>query len=107
MLIETEEGDLQALVVDFGIAVINESDTTKLTREGYIVGTPHYMSPEQIEGKPLDARSDVYSLGCVMFEALTENPPFQGINAPATMALHIAQKPEHISTFKTKSPLLD
>ncbi len=107
MLIETEEGDLQALVVDFGIAVINESDTTKLTREGYIVGTPNYMSPEQIEGKPLDARSDVYSLGCVMFEALTENPPFQGINAPATMALHIAQKPEHISTFKTKSPLLD
>ncbi|MBA3992612.1 MAG: hypothetical protein C0469_03735 [Cyanobacteria bacterium DS2.3.42] len=105
MLIESEDGDLLALVVDFGIAVIDESDVSKLTREGYIVGTPHYMSPEQIEGKKLDARSDVYSLGCVMFEALTGNPPFQGINAPATMALHIAQKPEHISSFKTKSPL--
>ncbi|MCC7529424.1 MAG: serine/threonine protein kinase [Candidatus Melainabacteria bacterium] len=105
MLIESEDGDLHALVVDFGIAVINESDTTKLTREGYIVGTPHYMSPEQIEGKQLDARSDVYSLGCVMFEALTGNPPFQGINAPATMALHIAQQPEHITSFNTKSPL--
>jgi serine/threonine protein kinase len=105
MLIESEDGDLQALVVDFGIAVINESNTTKLTREGYIVGTPHYMSPEQIEGKQLDARSDVYSLGCVMFEALTGNPPFQGINASATMALHIAQKPEHITSFDTKSPL--
>lgn len=105
MLVKSEDGDLVVQVVDFGIAVIDESDVSKLTREGYIVGTPHYMSPEQIEGKKLDARSDVYSLGCVMFEALTGNPPFQGINAPATMALHIAQKPEHITSFKTKSPL--
>ena len=105
MLIETEDGDLQALVVDFGIAVMGESDTTKLTKEGYIVGTPHYMSPEQIVGKELDARSDVYSLGCVMYEALTGSPPFHGINASATMAMHIAQKPEDLSTLSTKSPL--
>ncbi len=105
MLIDSEDGELHALVLDFGIAVHNDRAETKLTKAGYIVGTPCYMSPEQIEGKALDARSDIYSLGCVMFESLTGNLPFTGINAAATMALHLAQQPEHVSSFKTKSPL--
>jgi len=102
---DTEDGEIHALVVDFGIAVHSQEELTKLTKIGYIVGTPHYMSPEQIEAKTLDARSDIYSLGCVMYEALTGNVPFVGMNAAATMALHLAQKPEHITSFITKSPL--
>lgn len=105
MLIDSEDGELQALLVDFGIAVHSEKELTKLTKQGHVVGTPHYMSPEQISGKSLDARSDIYSLGCVMFETLTGNLPFWGANASATMALHLAQPPEHISSFKTKTPL--
>lgn len=105
MLIDSEDGELNALLVDFGIAVHSEKELTKLTKQGHVVGTPHYMSPEQISGKPLDARSDIYSLGCVMFETLTGNLPFWGANASATMALHLAQPPEHISSFKTKTPL--
>ncbi|MBA3855279.1 MAG: hypothetical protein C0507_00070 [Cyanobacteria bacterium PR.3.49] len=102
---DTEDGEIHALVVDFGIAVHSQEELTKLTKIGYIVGTPHYMSPEQIEAKTLDARSDIYSLGCVMYEALSGNVPFLGMNAAATMALHLAQKPEHITSFTTKSPL--
>jgi len=101
----SEDGELHAIVVDFGIALLSQEELTKLTKIGYIVGTPHYMSPEQIEAKTLDARSDIYSLGCVMYEALTGNVPFLGMNAAATMALHLAQQPEHITSFKTKSPL--
>lgn len=105
MLIDSDDGELHALVVDFGIAADSESELTKLTKAGYVIGTPSYMSPEQIEAKTLDARSDIYSLGCVMFESLTGRPPFTGSSAPATMALHLAQQPEHVSTLKTKSPL--
>ncbi len=105
MLINSDEEEMHALLVDFGIAVHSEKELTKLTKAGYIVGTPHYMSPEQIEGKTLDARSDIYSLGCVMFESLTGNVPFLGSSAAATMALHLAQPPEHITSFKTKTPL--
>lgn len=97
MLVESEDGDRQALLVDFGIAVFKEKELTKLTKADFVLGTPLYMSPEQIKGKDLDARSDIYSLGCVMFETLTGNLPFSGINEQATMAMHLVQPPEHIT----------
>lgn len=65
-------------IVDFGIAKILESDSTKVTQTGELLGTPQYMSPEQCQGGQLDARSDIYSLGCVIFEAITGKPPFAG-----------------------------
>ncbi len=68
----------EAKIVDFGIAKIMESQSTRVTQTGELIGTPQYMSPEQCRGGELDARSDVYSLGCVMFEALTGKPPFAG-----------------------------
>jgi serine/threonine protein kinase len=105
MLVESEDGDRQALLVDFGIAVFKEKELTKLTKADFVLGTPLYMSPEQIKGKDLDARSDIYSLGCVMFETLTGNLPFSGINEQATMAMHLVQPPEQITSFKTKTPL--
>lgn len=82
----TEGGGEQAIVVDFGIAKIleaaNSSDDTvdkhSLTRTGDVFGTPLYMSPEQSQGYNVDARSDIYSLACVMYEAATGSPPFRG-----------------------------
>lgn len=68
----------EAKLVDFGIAKIMENESTRMTQTGELIGTPQYMSPEQCRGGELDARSDVYSLGCVMFEAITGKPPFSG-----------------------------
>ncbi len=68
---------VHAKVLDFGIARLMDAGT-KLTVAGAIAGTPRYMSPEQVEGKEVDARADVYSLGIVLFESLTGRQPFDG-----------------------------
>jgi serine/threonine protein kinase len=72
-------GDDRITLVDFGIAVAKpgHADATRLTSGG-LVGTPHYMSPEQAHGDEVDARADVYALGCVLFELVTGTPPFEG-----------------------------
>jgi eukaryotic-like serine/threonine-protein kinase len=63
-------------VVDFGIAKASSSDAQKVTKTGLVVGTPEYMSPEQLAGDKLDGRSDIYSLGLVAFNCLTGALPF-------------------------------
>ena len=72
-------GDDRITLVDFGIAVCKpgNADATRLTAGG-LIGTPHYMSPEQAHGEVVDARADLYALGCVLFELVTGNPPFDG-----------------------------
>jgi tRNA A-37 threonylcarbamoyl transferase component Bud32 len=78
-------------IVDFGIAKIKFSDESRmmsLTATGDIFGTPLYMSPEQCSGTGVDARSDIYSLGCMFFEALTGAPPFNGNNPLEVMMQH-------------------
>ena len=68
-----------AVVTDFGIALlVQDVSTERLTASGLSWGSPEYMGPEQAIGDQLDARSDVYSLGCVLFEMLTGDPPFTG-----------------------------
>lgn len=81
----------QVKIVDFGIAKIMETDATKVTQTGELLGTPQYMSPEQCRGGELDARSDIYSLGCVMFEAITGRPPFVGASMVAVIVDQISK----------------
>jgi len=90
-------------VVDFGIAKIlqaDDDDTLQLTKTGEIFGSPPYMSPEQCKGGAIDIRSDIYSLGCVLYECLTGHPPFVGENAHATMMRRIEN---HAPTLKEGS----
>ena len=75
-------------------------DTQELTKTGDIIGSPMYMSPEQCLGTTLDARSDIYSLGCVMYEALTGQPPFLGTNAVQTIFKHLNEMPPQPKTVR-------
>jgi len=82
-------------VVDFGIAKLqfgDESEALTLTKTGEIFGTPLYMSPEQCAGTGVDSRSDIYALGCVLFESLTGAPPFKGSTSLETMMQHTTGK---------------
>ncbi len=87
-VIFTPEAHLRSLkILDFGIAQI-QSEDQKLTKTGVGLGTPAYMSPEQSRGDPLDARADVYSMGCLMFETVTGAIPFRGESAVETILMH-------------------
>lgn len=85
-------------VLDFGIAkaVIGEDDV-QLTGDGRIIGTPRYMSPEQILAEPLDHRSDIYSLGCILYEMLCGAPPFEQSSTTALMISHTQDPPPSFS----------
>lgn len=81
-----------AKILDFGLARLSEQGsrhTQHLTQTGEIIGTAFYMSPEQCVGKPADERSDVYALGCIMFETLTGHPPFVADNPLGLMHMHV------------------
>ena len=81
-------------VIDFGIAKLREVDSgSSLTQTGIIVGTPFYMSPEQCLGEPLDPRSDVYSLGAILYEMLGGSPPFTGPTPTSVVAKHLTDIP--------------
>ena len=87
---------LKVKIVDFGIAKVlgfDDPESIALTRTGEIFGTPYYMSPEQCIGTSIDDRSDIYSLGCVMFEALTGLPPFISETALTIMMKHQSEQP--------------
>jgi len=83
-------------IVDFGIAKLRSAEieqSQSLTATGEIFGSPLYMSPEQCAGAEMDERSDIYSLGCVLYEALNGDPPFRGATALQTLSLHIKTPP--------------
>jgi eukaryotic-like serine/threonine-protein kinase len=86
-------------VLDFGIAkALGPAIDTALTREGVVVGTPAYMSPEQAMGREVDARSDVYALGCVLFYALTGSPPFEG-PAARVLTAHAHEEAPRVGAY--------
>jgi len=94
------------MVMDFGIALTQSASADdRLTLAGHTLGTPHYMSPEQASGEVnLDARSDVYSLACVLFEMLTGAPPFTGPNAQAVIAKRFTDTAPSIRRFRPAIP---
>jgi eukaryotic-like serine/threonine-protein kinase len=87
--------EYRAVVMDFGLAKERRagSDLAKLTATGIVLGTPEFMSPEQIRGKPLDGRSDVYAIGVLAFELFTGQLPFPGKSAQETMIARLRGQP--------------
>jgi serine/threonine-protein kinase len=80
-------------LMDFGIARVAES-AEAMTQAGLIVGTPHYMSPEQVQGRQLDPRSDVYSMGVLIYEMLAGRRPFESSSLTGVLTAHITEKPK-------------
>jgi eukaryotic-like serine/threonine-protein kinase len=98
-ILYTQEGDVR--IIDFGIALVADSDISRI--EG-IAGSPSYMSPEQVQGKELTNRSDLYSLGAVMYELLTGSRPFRGGNLAKLMHQIVYATPPPIHTLRREVP---
>jgi serine/threonine protein kinase len=83
-----------AYISDFGLAKSLRAGAAMMTRTGEVLGTPRYMSPEQVEGKPADHRSDIYSLGLILYEMTTGDMPFKGDSAFQEMYQRVTQRPK-------------
>jgi serine/threonine-protein kinase len=93
-------------VIDFSIAKMKESGKDpNLTSAGVVVGTPQYISPEQAQGLELDSRSDIYSLGIILYQMLTGNVPFTGKTSAMLLMQHIQAKPKPPREVKPEIPL--
>ena len=98
----------QVKVTDFGIARAVSDTTGSLDKPGGVVGTANYFSPEQAKGDRLDARTDLYSTGVVLFEMVTGRPPFQGESAVSVAYQHVSELPVKASSINPRiSPALD
>jgi hypothetical protein len=97
-----EKGVERAMLTDFGLA--RAADDVSLTRWGIIAGTPQYMSPEQARGEPVDGRSDLFSLGCVLYEMATGIAPFRADSTLATLRRLIDEPPPAMSSLNPELP---
>ncbi len=91
-------------VADFGLARINDDSDKNLTQIGITMGTPLYMSPEQVEGTGVDVRSDIYSLGVTAYHMLAGKPPYDGETALAIALQHVKNEPEPLALIRPDLP---
>ena len=91
-------------IVDFGVAAAAKSGDTQLTRTGYVIGSPKYMAPEQILGKKVDERADIYSLGVILYEMLAGQPPYSRGDHMAVMYQHVQGKAAPLSELNANLP---
>jgi len=96
MIAKTRNGADLVKIVDFGIAKAAGVDAQKVTKTGLVIGTPDYMSPEQLSGDPIDSRSDIYSLGIVAFTMLTGKLPFPGDSSQESMIMRLTDPPKRL-----------
>lgn len=101
MLLDLEQPG-HILLTDFGTAKI--LNAAGLTKTGATVGTPEYMSPEQAEGREVDQRSDIYSLGCTLYEALAGRPPFMGNTPVSVLYQQVHAQPTYIRSYNSDTP---
>jgi serine/threonine-protein kinase len=101
----TRKGEVK--VADFGLSRIlaGDQETLHLTQSGVTMGTPLYMSPEQVEGRPLDPRSDIYSFGVTCYHMLAGRPPFHGANAFEVALQHVQAEPTPLEQVRPDLPL--
>jgi serine/threonine-protein kinase len=98
-----ENGEVK--VADFGLARLRDDQAaTNLTQAGFTMGTPLYMSPEQVEGRPLDPRSDIYSLGVTFYQMLTGETPFRGETALSVAVQHLQKAPPPVESVRPDLP---
>src|SRR3954470_9246638 len=93
-----------AFLTDFGLTKRLDGEHTELTRVGDVVGTIHYVAPEQIEGAQVSARSDVYSLGCLLFHCLTGQVPFARDTDVAVIYAHLSEDPPKLTALRPELP---
>jgi serine/threonine-protein kinase len=91
-------------IVDFGVAAAQLEGDTQLTKTGYVIGSPKYMAPEQILGKKVDERADIYSLGVIMYEMLAGNPPYSRGDHMSVMYQHVQGKAQPLNEANPKVP---
>jgi len=108
-LLPTRDGSIHVKLLDYGLAkfLAPQDDPvvgTLLTKRGTLVGTPLYMAPEQALGKAIDTRTDVYAVGCVLFEMLTGQPPFMAPNLTELLRAHLSQPVPRLSQVKPGLP---
>ena len=105
ILTHTRGGKEIAKVVDFGIAkAIAEAPQDALTRSGLVIGTPEYMSPEQLLGDPVDERADIYSLGCILYQMLTGSQAFTADTREQMIRRRLHETPPHVRDFDPALP---
>lgn len=99
IILNSTAAGLRVKVLDFGIAKLRDDTTSHLTQTGSVMGTPHYMSPEQCLGEELDNRADIYSVGVVLYEMLCGRVPFNSPISTAVVVQHVNQPPAPLRTI--------